>query len=80
MSDMFTTVLSLLGAAFLGVIGWAFRLQTQVTIHAQKHDDLTTLLDAKFDAVTTLVDAKFEASDRRLERIERALNGALHRS
>ena len=58
----------LLGTALLGVIGWAFQLNSRVSVLEQQHVDLKELITEKFDAVTD-----------RLERIEDALNGALKR-
>lgn len=76
---MLNTLIGVLGAALLAVIGWAFNLQSRVSIYSQRHDDLLRLIDTKFDAMSEMVDTKFDSSNQRLERIERALNGALHR-
>lgn len=77
---MMTTLVSLLGAALMGVFAWAFSLQSRVSIYGQRHEDLLKLIDTKFHSIELMVDTKFESSNQRLERIERALNGALHRS
>ena len=57
-----------IGAMFVGIIGWAFRLEGRVNTQAQQHCDLKEFIEK-------LMNAKFEAMDQRLERIERNGNG-----
>ena len=52
----------------VGIIVWAVRLEGRINTADQKHLDLKELIEAKFEGL-----------DNRLERIERALNGALRR-
>ena len=56
------------GTTLLGVIIWALRLEGRVNEQDIKHASLKELIETKFDNM-----------DDRLERIERALNGALKR-
>lgn len=67
---MLTTLFSILGTAFFGALGWAFQkgvaLSNRVTAIETKQEDLPTLINAQFSDVS-----------RRLDRIERAMNGAL---
>ena len=54
-------------AAIIGGVVWAVRLEGRVNTAIQRHEDLKELINTKFDAI-----------EQRLDRIERALNGALH--
>ena len=61
-------VLTILGSgAFVGTVAWVLQLGNRVTKLETKQEDLPTLLDTKFDEV-----------NRRLDRIERGMNGFLH--
>ena len=59
-----------LGISIVGAIAWAIRLEGRVNtvekVTELKHTDLKELINTKFDSISS-----------RLERIERALNGAL---
>jgi hypothetical protein len=58
-----------LGASWvIGVVVWAFRLEGRINTNEQRHLDLKELINTRFDAL-----------DRRLERVERTLNGKLVR-
>lgn len=52
---MFTAIISLIGAAFLACLGWAFkkieRLDTRVAVLEALQSPLMVLLNARFDAV-----------------------------
>jgi hypothetical protein len=64
---MWETILGVAGTAFLGVLGWAVNLSNRVTIIETQQMDLRTLIESKFEEV-----------NRRLERIENAMNGKLN--
>ena len=66
--SLWNALLGILTTAFLAIVGWAFNLESRMTILTQKHEDLRELINSRFDG-----------SDGRLDRIERSLNGALHR-
>lgn len=53
-------------ATAIGSLVWGLRLEGEVKTAKQRHDDLKELIEVRFDA-----------TDARLERIEKALNGAL---
>jgi hypothetical protein len=59
-------------ATVLGAVSWGLRLEGRVdkqdSLAKQKHDDLKELMKVHFESL-----------DRRLERIERSLNGHLVR-
>lgn len=57
-----------IGTACLGSFAWVFQLGNRVTKVETKVEDLPTLINSQFEAL-----------DQRLERIERAMNGSLHR-
>ena len=61
-----STILTFFGTLSVGVVVWAFRLESRVNVLDQKHIDLRELINTRFDN-----------SDKRLERIEKALNGAI---
>jgi len=67
---MLEAIISVVGAAFIGCFGWLFinhsNLSARVAVLDQKDTDLNTLINSRFDEV-----------DRRLGRIENAMNGAL---
>ena len=66
---MITEGLVLFGVSAIGGIGvWALRLESRITANDVRHVDLKELIEVRFDAV-----------DQRLERIEKALNGAIHK-
>lgn len=54
-------------ALALGVLGWAVGIEPRIQVQATKLTDLKELI---LDKLTSM--------DKRLERIERAMNGALH--
>lgn len=63
---MLDTLIGIIGSACLVIIGWAFKINSQVAVLEQRDEDIKELLESRFDDV-----------DSRLERIERAMNGAL---
>jgi hypothetical protein len=65
---MSATISYILGAGFIGIIGWIFHTNSKVNVIDQKHQDLKELIELMNENV-----------GGRLERIERALNGALRR-
>lgn len=63
---MLEGIVGILGTAFLAVVGWALHLSTRVSVLETQSEGLKELLEVKFDEV-----------NRRLGRIERAMNGHL---
>lgn len=64
---MFSMLITIIGSTtFAGLFGWVFQLGNRVTKIEVRQEDLPTLLTAKFDEV-----------NRRLARIEVAMNGKL---
>lgn len=67
---MFTTIVSIIGTAAFAAIGWIFQkgiaVSTRVSVIETRQEDLPDLINARFADVS-----------RRLDRIERAMNGAL---
>jgi hypothetical protein len=63
---MLETLIGILGTGFLGMIGWVIQLGSRVSVAETRHEDLLELINTRFDEVS-----------RRLDRIERAMNGAL---
>lgn len=57
-----------LATSLVGVIVWAIRLEGRVNTSDQKHSDLKELINAKFEGL-----------DKRLERMERILNGSTYK-
>ena len=64
MSTLFTYVSNFLSICVVAIIAWAFKIESKVNVLAQQHDDLKELINTRFDA-----------SDSRMERIEKGLNG-----
>ena len=67
---MLEAIISVVGMAFVGCFGWLFvnnsMLSSRVAVLDQKDVDLNILINSRFDEV-----------ERRLARIETAMNGAL---
>lgn len=57
-------------ALLVGGLAWLFRLEGKANIARE-------LAESKHDSLKELINEKFEANDKRLARIERALNGYL---
>ena len=65
---MLTSILIFLTTSIFGAVVWTVRLEGRMNTADQKHADLKGLIEKLFDIQAD-----------RLERIERALNGALHK-
>ena len=67
---MFETLLGIISTAVIGSIGWLFvshtEVKSSVSVLKQRDEDYTTIMNAQFNSV-----------NQRLDRIERAMNGAL---
>ena len=48
---MLTTLMSLGGAALLGIIGWIFQLGNRVTVLEQKHASFVDKIEDKLDDI-----------------------------
>lgn len=57
------TILSILGAGLLGVMGWAVRIGNKVAVLEADKNSLKEFINARFDEVT-----------RRLDRIDKKLD------
>jgi hypothetical protein len=64
---MLSTVVGLLGTVLMGVIAWAFNLQSRVSV-----------LEADRVSLRELIDAKLENIIIRLDRIERNMDKEQH--
>jgi hypothetical protein len=78
---MWEALIGIIGTAVLGVIAWAFRLQSRVAVlevemktakedRATRDEALKELLDVKLENITIMV----RASTERLDRIEKKLD------
>lgn len=76
---MFETIVGVVGTALSVVSGWTLTsivgLGSRVAVLEQRQTDALPLLDAKLDRVVTLC----EQLEKRLERVERSMNGHLQR-
>ncbi len=68
------------GGTILTVVAWAFRLEGRVNTAEKLNEQQEVLRDGKHADLKELINTKFDAQDKRLERIERALNGGLNRA
>lgn len=64
---MLEALIGILGTACLAIIGWAFNINSKVSVLEQRDNDLK-------DAMTQLIESRFDSTDSRLDRIERVLN------
>lgn len=60
------TLLGFGGTVIIALIGWAIRLESRLSVQTALHTALIDLINSRHDEV-----------DRRLTRIENALNGAM---
>lgn len=74
---MLDTIVGVIGTTVVGIVGWAIQLNSKVAVNAQKNDDLKELITEKFKGLDERNDQRDDDLNRRLERIERAMNGAL---
>lgn len=75
------TILAILGivSTIMGVVAWALRLEGRINTAEKLTETKDELYMQKHNDLKELINSKFDTADNRLERIERALNGALHR-
>lgn len=67
---MLSAVVGVIGAALLAVIGWAFNLQSRVSVLEADKVSLRELLDAKLESIS----GQIAGATVRLDRIERKLD------
>lgn len=65
---MLDILLGFISTAILAIVGWIFHTNSKVNVTDQKYEDLKELIKALFTGL-----------DKRLERMERSLNGSLYR-
>ena len=66
LANLLPSLVNLVGAAALGALGWAYLLQGRVS-----------RLEGQYETLTCLIKTRFDAIDKRLDRVERSLNGYL---
>ena len=83
---MVEAVIGTLGAGLMAVFRWAMTLNSRLSVQERAQEDFMRYLDTKLDAVKMLnqaisdkMDIKFGATEQRLDRIERSMNGHLIR-
>ena len=74
---MLETIVGILGTAFVGVVGWVITLGTRVSVLEKGDADLVTLIETKFEELDKREAMRAEEANRRLDRIERGMNGQL---
>lgn len=65
---MFAFVYTITASTFIAILGWGLGIEPRIQVLKVKQEDLKELIINKFDD-----------QSKRLDRIERALNGALRR-
>lgn len=66
MNSVMGTIIAFLGAVVLGIIPWSFNIKSRVDLQGQQIIDLKELINVQLNGIS-----------QRLDRIEKALNGAL---
>ena len=66
LANLLPSLVNFVGAAVLGALGWAYLLHGRVS-----------RLEGEYQTLTCLIKSRFDAADKRLDRIERSLNGFL---
>lgn len=69
--------------AAIGVVGsvsgWVVKKSSDLANTINDHDKRIALTEQAFEDLKVLINSRFDASDQRTSRIERSLNGHLHR-
>lgn len=71
---MLEAAIGVLGAAMLGVIGWAFSLSNRVAVLEADKESLQKLIDTRMASMSELIKEKLEGMAYRLARIEAKLD------
>jgi len=61
----------------MGVVCWAFGIEPRLQRQDQKFIDYQTLQDERWNSIKVLINTRHDATDKRLDRIERGMNGHL---
>lgn len=82
--DIIDTAVSALGGVVVGSVGSLIKLYTRMSIQEKVHEEFVKRVEEKFDAIKEIgdainknIDTKFESQGKRLDRIERSMNGHL---
>ena len=68
LTPLFQVLVGIFGSATIGIFGWVF--QRSFTL-----GNRVTILEARQESLPTLINSKFDEVNRRLARIEDAMNG-----
>lgn len=71
-TEVIIGIVGVIGTPVVGALGWA-------TKKLIDHDQKIALYGQGFDDLKELITTRFDSSDQRIGRIERSLNGHLHR-
>ena len=63
----------------MGTVGYVVKRQVDTNDKVTDLDKRQAVYEAKIDGLTDLINSRFDSFDHRVERIERSLNGHLHR-
>lgn len=66
-----------LGGAIIGAVVFGVRQEGKINQQTQRVDDLKELINERFDGLAQVTLVSKEGLDRRLDRIEKSLNGHL---
>lgn len=75
---MLTSIaITALSIAAPALFAWVVNVQSRVSILETENRGLRDLIEEKFDGLEKSLNFKHEVNERRLDRIERSLNGSL---
>ena len=71
---MWESIVGVLGVAVMGVIGWAFTLNSKVAVLTADNENLKYTIESDKVNLKELMEARFNSMERRLVRIEAKLD------
>ncbi len=84
--DIIDSVVGAMGTGLATAVGALIKLSNRVSVLEKAHEETAKRIDEKFEAIRDLndaigknIDEKFESQGKRLDRIERSMNGHLLR-
>lgn len=77
--EMMTTLVGAIGTVVTGVGGWVVKRHSDTNTLVVDLDKRAAVVEQAFVDLKELINTRFDSSDQRIGRIERSLNGSLHR-
>lgn len=72
-------LIALIGSVITGTVGWVVKRNQENTSTLSNHDKRIALCEQAFVDLKELINSRFDGLEGRQDRVERSLNGFLHR-